>query len=94
MMKRWLSMIEPAVLSMAGLRLLSATIELSAAIVMLLFNDVKKAVAVNAFLAIVGPLIFITTMTIGLLSLTDELSFSKLFFIAIGIGFILFAIYK
>jgi hypothetical protein len=94
MMKRWLSMIEPAVLSMAGLRLLSAAIELSAAIVMLLFNDVKKAVAVNAFLAIVGPLIFITTMTIGLLSLTDELSFSKLFFIAIGIGFILFAIYK
>jgi hypothetical protein len=94
MMKRWLSMIEPAVLSMAGLRLLSAVIELSAAIVMLLFNDVKKAVAVNAFLAIVGPIIFITTMTIGLLSLTDELSFSKLFFIAIGVGFILFAIYK
>ncbi|HZG60472.1 MAG TPA: YqhV family protein [Anoxybacillus sp.] len=93
-MKRWLSMIEPAVLSMAGLRFLSAMIELSAAIVMLLFNDVKKAVAVNAFLAIVGPIIFITTMTIGLLSLTDELSFSKLFFIAIGIGFILFAIYK
>jgi hypothetical protein len=94
MMKRWLSMIEPAVLSMAGLRLLSAAIELSAALLMLLFNDVKKAVAVNAFLAIVGPLIFITTMTIGLLSLTDELSFSKLFFIAIGVGFILFAIYK
>ncbi|MBA2869936.1 hypothetical protein HNQ85_000194 [Anoxybacillus calidus] len=93
-MKRWLSMIEPVVLSMAGLRLLSAAIELSAAIAMLLFNDVKKAVAVNAFLAIVGPLIFITTMTIGLLSLTDELSFSKLFFIAIGVGFILFAIYK
>ncbi|WP_044747863.1 YqhV family protein [Bacillus alveayuensis] len=93
-MKRWLSMIEPAVLSMAGLRLLSAAIELSAALLMLLFNDVKKAVAVNAFLAIVGPLIFITTMTIGLLSLTDELSFSKLFFIAIGVGFILFAIYK
>ncbi|RAK22342.1 uncharacterized protein DUF2619 [Anoxybacillus vitaminiphilus] len=93
-MKRWLSMIEPAVLSMAGLRLLSAAIELSAALLMLLFNDVKKAVAVNAFLAIVGPLIFITTMTIGLLSLTDELSFSKLFFIVIGVGFILFAIYK
>jgi hypothetical protein len=94
MMKRWLSMIEPAVLSMAGLRFLSAAIELSAALLMLFFNDVKKAVAVNAFLAIVGPLIFITTMTIGLLSLTDELSFSKLFFIAIGVCFILFAIYK
>jgi hypothetical protein len=93
-MKRWFSLIEPAVLSMAGLRLLSAGIELSAAILMLLFNDVKKAVTVNAFLAIVGPVIFIVTMTIGLLSITDELSFSKLLFIAIGVGFILFGIYK
>jgi uncharacterized membrane protein len=93
-MKRWLSMMEPAVLSMAGLRLLSATIELVSALVMLSLNDVKKAVAVNALLAIVGPIIFITTMTIGLLSITDELSFSKLLFIAIGVAFILFGIYK
>jgi hypothetical protein len=93
-MKRLFSMIEPPVLSMAGLRFISAAIELSAAILMLLLNDVKKAVAVNAFLAIVGPVIFIVTMTIGLLSLTDELSYSKLFLIAIGVGFILFAIYK
>jgi uncharacterized membrane protein len=62
--------------------------------VMLSLNDVKKAVAVNALLAIVGPIIFITTMTIGLLSITDELSFSKLLFIAIGVAFILFGIYK
>jgi uncharacterized membrane protein len=93
-MKRWLSMMEPAVLSMAGLRLLSATIELVSALVMLSLNDVKKAVAVNALLAIVGPIIFITTMTIGLFSITDELSFSKLLFIAIGVAFILFGIYK
>ncbi len=93
-MKRWLSMMEPAVLSMAGLRLLSATIELVSALVMLSLNDVKKAVAVNALLAIVGPIIFITTMTIGLLSITDELSFSKLLWIALGVALILFGIYK
>jgi hypothetical protein len=93
-MKRWLSFIEPAVLSMAGMRLLSAVIEMIAALVMLLFNDVKKALAVNALLAVVGPTIFIVTMTIGLLSLSDELSFSKLGFIALGVILILIGIYK
>lgn len=93
-MKRWLSMIDSTVLSMAGLRLLSAAIELTAAIMMLSFNDVKKAVAVNALLAIVGPIIFIVTMTMGLLSMTDELSISKLLWIGLGVAFILFGIYK
>jgi len=93
-MKRWLSTIETTVLSMAGLRILSATIELTAAILMLVFNDVKKAIAINALLAVVGPVILITTMTIGLLSIADDLSFSKLFFVALGVGFILFGIYK
>ncbi|MFD1736420.1 YqhV family protein [Bacillus salitolerans] len=93
-MKKWMAGIDTTVLSMAGLRFLSASIELTAAIIMLLLNDVKKAVAVNAVLAMVGPLIFIATMTIGLLSLTDELSFSKLLFIGIGVGFILLGIYK
>jgi hypothetical protein len=93
-MKRWLPFIEPAVLSMAGMRLLSAVIEMIAALVMLLFNDVKKALAVNVLLAVVGPTIFIVTMTIGLLSLSDELSFSKLGFIALGVILILIGIYK
>ncbi|NSL50376.1 YqhV family protein [Bacillus sp. P2(2020)] len=81
-------------MSMAGLRILSALIELSAAIAMLFLNDVKKALAVNAFLAMVGPTILITTMSIGLISLSDDLSVSKLVFIAIGVGFILYGIYK
>jgi hypothetical protein len=93
-MKRWLPFIEPTVLSMAGMRLLSAAVEMIAALVMLLFNDVKKALAVNALLAVVGPTIFIVTMTIGLLSLSDELSFSKLGFIALGVILILIGIYK
>ncbi|GLH64997.1 YqhV family protein [Parageobacillus sp. G301] len=93
-MKRWLLFIEPTVLAMAGMRLLSAAIEMIAALVMLLFNDVKKALAVNAILAVVGPTIFIITMTMGLLSLADELSFSKLGFIALGVILILIGIYK
>ncbi len=93
-MKRWLSLIETSVLSMAGLRFLSASIELTAAILMLVFNDVKKAIAINAMLAVVGPVVLITTMAIGLLSIADDLSFSKLFFVGLGVAFILFGIYK
>ncbi|WP_230474311.1 YqhV family protein [Calidifontibacillus erzurumensis] len=93
-MRRWFHHLDSAVMSMAGLRILSALIELSAAIAMLFLNDVKKALAVNAFLAMVGPTILITTMSIGLISLSDDLSVSKLVFIAIGVGFILYGIYK
>ncbi|AGA24216.1 Hypothetical protein YqhV [Bacillus subtilis subsp. subtilis str. BSP1] len=57
-MKFLLGNINSTVLTMAGLRVLSSMIELTAAIVMLVTNDVRKAVVVNSILAIVGPLIF------------------------------------
>ncbi|AGT32747.1 hypothetical protein M493_12500 [Geobacillus genomosp. 3] len=93
-MKHWLRSIDPSVLAMAGMRMLSALVELSAALLMLAFNDVKKALAINAALAVVGPTVMIVTMTIGLLSLADELSFSRLGLVALGVALILFAIYK
>ncbi|MBB6284615.1 YqhV family protein [Geobacillus subterraneus] len=93
-MKPWLRSIDPSVLAMAGMRMLSALVELSAALLMLAFNDVKKALAINAVLAVVGPTVMIVTMAIGLLSLADELSFSRLGLVALGVAIILFAIYK
>ncbi|MGG3017644.1 YqhV family protein [Geobacillus stearothermophilus] len=93
-MKHWLRSIDSSILAMAGMRMLSALIELSAALLMLVFNDVRKALAINAVLAAVGPTVLIVTMAIGLLSLADELSFSRLAFIALGVALILFGIYK
>ncbi|WP_078379770.1 YqhV family protein [Sutcliffiella halmapala] len=93
-MKKIIGSFDPTVLSMAGLRLFSGVLEISAAIIMLYLNDVKKAVVVNSMLAVLGPVIFISTMMIGLVSMADEISFSKLIFIAIGVGFILYGIYK
>lgn len=93
-MKRWIALLDTTVMSMAGLRIISALIELSAAITMLFLNDVKKALAVNALLAVIGPIILVTTMSIGLISLADELSFNKLLFIGLGVGLILYGIYK
>ncbi len=68
-MKQFLPGIHPSVAAMAGMRFLSAAIELTAAILILVTNDVRKAVVINSILAIIGPLIFIITMTIGVTKL-------------------------
>lgn len=93
-MRRFFSSFDSTVMTMAGLRIFSASIELTAAILMLVFNDVKKAVAINSLLAIVGPIIFILTMTVGIFHMADQLSYAKLIFIGLGVFFILFGIYK
>lgn len=84
---------DATVWTMAGLRFLSAAIELSAAIVMLSFNDVKKALAVNTLLAVVGPTIFFVVMMIGLVAVANELSLFKLAWIGAGVVCILIGIY-
>ncbi|WP_209123078.1 YqhV family protein [Alkalihalobacillus sp. BA299] len=91
-MKGFFSGFETALLGMVFLRVISGLIELSAAGLMLKFNSIEKAVAVNAILAIVGPLVLITTMTIGLIGLADKLSVSKLILIGLGVMLILIGI--
>lgn len=79
---------------MALLRILSGSIELTAALVMLKLNDVTKALSVNAMLALVGPLILISTTTIGLVGLSDKLSPVKLMWVVAGVGCLLIGILK
>lgn len=93
-MKKWFSSFDSTVAAMAGLRILSASIELTAAILMLVFNDVKKAVAINSMLAFVGPVILVTTMTIGVFQIADQISYGKLIIIALGVGLILVGVFK
>ncbi|MGD6815570.1 YqhV family protein [Metabacillus sp. 84] len=93
-MRNWWGGLDQTVLAMAGLRLLSASIELTAAICMLLVNDVRKAIAINSVLAIVGPAIFIGTMAIGIYQIAGDVSYGKMVFIALGVVFILVGIYK
>lgn len=79
---------EKAVLGMAFLRLISGSIELFAAILMLKYNSVEKALVVNSSLAIVGPIILILTTSIGLLGIVEKISYMKMVWIFIGVGFI------
>lgn len=88
-MKNWIATIETAVLGMVVLRLISGIIEITAATLMLKFNAVNKALMINAALAIVGPIILITTMSIGLVGIADKLSFSKLLLVGVGVLFVL-----
>lgn len=85
---------EPGLFGMALLRFFSSMLELTAAIVMLYFNDIKKALIVNSLLAVVGPIVFITATSIGLISIANSVSFGKLFLIVIGVIFILIGILK
>jgi putative exporter of polyketide antibiotics len=79
---------EKAVLGMAFLRLLSGSIELFAAILMLKFNSVEKALVVNSSLALIGPIILILTTSIGLLGIVEKISYMKMVWIFLGVGFI------
>ncbi|HJV45012.1 MAG TPA: YqhV family protein [Bacillota bacterium] len=86
------SIIEKAVLGMAVLRIISGSIEVFAALLMLKFNQVDKALMVNSSLALVGPMILIATTTIGLVGLADKISFVKILWILLGVSFILIGV--
>ncbi|MCU9593009.1 YqhV family protein [Caldibacillus thermolactis] len=83
---------DKAILGMSILRLLSGTIEIIVALVILKLNHVEKALMINSMLAIVGPIILILTTSIGLIGLADKISLTKIFWIVIGICFILYGV--
>jgi len=87
-------MLNKIVLSMASLRVLSGMIEIGAALLMLRLNQIDRALAVNASLALVGPLILIATTTIGLVGMADKLSLGKMAWIIAGVGCLLVGILK
>ncbi|MDQ0257914.1 hypothetical protein J2S74_005377 [Evansella vedderi] len=93
-MKEWIGSIELALISMVALRLLSGSFELTAAFLMLKFNSIERALAINALLAVVGPLVLILTMTIGLIGIADKMPFSRLLIVGLGVFLILFGLKK
>ena len=84
--------LEKAVLGMAFLRLLSGSIEIFAAILMLRFNSVEKALMINSSLALVGPIILILTTTIGLVGIVGDISVMKIVWVLLGVAFILIGV--
>ena len=83
--------IEKALILIVALRLISGSIELTAAALMFKFNDLEKAFYINTMLALVGPVILITTTGIALLGLAEKISLAKILCLFAGIFFILFS---
>lgn len=83
---------EKAVVGMALLRLLSGSIEVFAAFLMLRFNAVEKALVINSSLALIGPTILIITTAIGLYGIADKVSLAKFIWIFIGVGCIFYGV--
>lgn len=80
------------VLAMGLLRILSGSIEISAALLMLKFNSIEKAFLINSSLVLVGPIILILTTSIGLSGIAGDISYFKILLIFLGIGLILYAV--
>ncbi|TVY11490.1 YqhV family protein [Paenibacillus cremeus] len=87
-------MLNKIVLSMASLRMISGSIEIIAALIMLRLNQIDKALIVNSGLALVGPFVLLTTTTIGLVGLADKLSYGKMLWVLAGVSCIFIGILK
>lgn len=87
-------MLDKFVISMATLRIISGTIEILAALLMLKLGRVDKALAVNSALAFVGPTVLLITTSIGLAGVADKLSYAKMVWIGAGVICLLIGILK
>lgn len=80
------------VLGMALLRLFSAGIELSAALLMLKLNRVEDALRINAALSLVGPTVLLTVTAVGLAGLAGRVPFTRLVLVVAGVALIFYAV--
>ncbi|TMW73759.1 YqhV family protein [Alteribacter natronophilus] len=91
-MKDWMEGLQTAVVVMVLLRVFSGLAELTVAGLILKFNNVEKALVLNAILAVTGPAVLILSVTIGVYVLADSLSFWKIALIFTGVLLILIGV--
>jgi len=78
------------VAGMAFVRLISATIEVTAALLMLRLGRIDAAAQINAALGLVGPAIFIVVSMLGIAGLAGRIPLSRTLIIAAGVLLILY----
>ncbi|WP_053366770.1 YqhV family protein [Bacillus sp. FJAT-27245] len=86
------TVIEKTVLAMSLLRIVSGGIEIFAALLMIKFNAVEKALLINSSLALIGPLILLSTTTIGLIGIVEKVSLIKMVWVFAGVACILYGV--
>jgi hypothetical protein len=73
------------VVSMALLRLLAGSIEITAALLMLKFGRVQTAIKINGVLGLIGPVILTLVSSLGIIGLAQQIPLSKLVTVALGV---------
>ncbi len=87
-------MFNKIVLGISTVRLMSGSIEIIAALMMLRYNHIEKTLLINTSLALVGPFVLLTTTTIGLIGVADKLSISKMLWVLLGVSCLFIGILK
>ncbi|BAS25871.1 hypothetical protein LIP_0011 [Limnochorda pilosa] len=77
---------------MALLRVLSASIEITAAYLMVRFGRVDQAMRINGLLGMVGPSVLVLVSVLGLAGLSAQLPWTRLGIIACGVALILLGV--
>ncbi len=77
------------VLTMSAIRIISATIEFGAALLLLHYNRVDTALRINSLLGMVGPTVFISVSLLGVTALAGSIPTAKLVLIISGIVLVL-----
>lgn len=80
---------EPMLLSMAIIRLLSSIMEFTAAMFFLKSKSIEKALRINAFLGLLGPLVFVTVSSLGIISIADKIPVKRLVIVILGVMLII-----
>ncbi|MFT9848560.1 YqhV family protein [Aneurinibacillus sp. REN35] len=87
-------MLEKAIMGMASLRLISGSLEILAALMIIKVNEVEKALLINSSLALIGPPVLLMTTAIGLAGMADRINPAKILWICIGVVCILIGVRK
>lgn len=77
-----------SLIAIVCLRLLSGTLEITAALLIYKLNSFDHALKINAVLASIGPIIFLAAMYLGLSGIATKIPFSKAIFIYLGVALI------
>jgi hypothetical protein len=77
---------EQAVLNnMAVIRVISGLLEIATAIVFIKVGRVDAALRLNAFLGLIGPIIFILVSALGIAAIAVKLSWLKIGMLSLGL---------
>lgn len=80
---------EKLIWSIRLMRLLSACIEVTAALVLLGMSDPRAMLRLNSLLGLVGPFIFITVSALGLAASLGKIQPGRLLLVAVGVALVL-----